>query len=139
MHTHEHHCSQCEAVWRHSDESNEQFREHICPACGYLELMVFKPGDPPMGPADLPRAVANFLKILSDRDDAARAAAAFSLGRLQAEPNRAIPALALAAIGDSQATVRQAAADGLRRFGPDICREAAGVLWPAISAVFAVP
>jgi DNA-directed RNA polymerase subunit RPC12/RpoP len=118
--THEHKCSRCGTAWQHSDESNEQFREHICPSCGYLELMVFKPDALPMGAADRPRAVANFLKALTDSDESARAAAACSLGYLQAEPDRAIPALTLTAIGDRDASVRQAA----------------GCLWPAIAAIF---
>jgi predicted nucleic acid-binding Zn-ribbon protein len=134
--THEHKCSQCGTAWQHGDESNEQFREHICPSCGYLELMVFKSDAPPMGAADYPRAVANFLKALTGSDESARAAAACSLGYLQAEPDRAIPALTLAAIGDGDASVRQAAADGLRRFGPEKCEEAAGCLWSAIAAIF---
>ena len=134
--THGHKCSRCGTVWEHGDESNERFRDHICPACGYLELMVFKPDEPPMGAADYPRAVANFLKGLTDRDASARAAAASSLGFLQAEPNRAIPGLALAAIGDPNLTVRQAAADSLRRFGPEACREASDCLWPSISTFF---
>ncbi len=134
---HEHHCSQCGAVFEHGHESNGRHRDHICPSCGYLELMVFKPGQPPMGEADYPRAVANFLKVLSDPDERSRAAAAFSLGCLRAEPARAIPGLALAAMSDSQASVRQAAADGLRRFGLETCRDASGCLWPSISAIFA--
>ena len=72
--THEHKCSQCGTAWQHGDESNERFREHICPSCGYLELMVFKSREAPMGAADLPRAVANFLKVLTDSDESARAA-----------------------------------------------------------------
>jgi hypothetical protein len=134
--THEHQCSRCGNSWQHSQVSHERYRDHICPSCGYLELMVFKPGAPPMGAEDLPRAVTNFLKVLTDSDESARAAAACSLGYLQTEPDRAIPALALAAIGDRDASVRQAAADGLRRFGPARCEEAAGCLWPAIAAIF---
>ena len=135
--THEHKCSRCGTAWQHGDDSNEQFREHICPSCGYLELMVFKADSLPMNAADYPRAVSNFIKALSDSDGSARAAAACSLGHLQAEPARAIPALTLAAIGDREETVRQAAAEGLRQFGPEKCEEAAGCLWPAISSIFA--
>jgi DNA-directed RNA polymerase subunit RPC12/RpoP len=134
--THEHHCSCCGAAWQHSEESNGRYRDHICPSCGYLELMVLKPGAPPMGVADYPQAVANFLKVLTDPDDSARAAAAFSLGHLRAEPNRAVPALALSAISDRHPTVRQAATDSLRRFGLETCQEASGCLWPTIAAIF---
>ena len=90
---HEHKCSQCETAWQHSQESNGRFRDHICPSCGFLELMVFKPGAPPFGAADYPQVVANLLKALADSDKAARRAAAFSLGLLHAEPTRAVPAL----------------------------------------------
>jgi HEAT repeat protein len=97
--------------------------------------MVLKPGQPPMGTADYPRAVANFLKALSDPDDSARAAAAFSLGYLGAEPDRTVPGLALAAICDRDPKVKQAAVDGLRRFGLTTCRDTSGCLWPAIAAI----
>jgi DNA-directed RNA polymerase subunit RPC12/RpoP len=133
---HEHQCSRCGTAWEHGEESNGRYRDHICPSCGYLELMVLKPGAPPMGAADYPRAVANFLEVLSDSDLSARAAAAFSLGYLRAEPRRAVSALAMAAIGDPEPTVRQAAAEGLRHFGLETCREASGCLWPAIAAIF---
>jgi HEAT repeat protein len=135
-HMHEHQCSRCGAVWQHSEESNGRFPDHICPACGYLELMVLKEGAPPMGEADYPQAVANFLKVLSDSNDSARAAAATSLGHLRAEPDRAVPALALAAISDRHSNVRQAAAESLRRFGAETCREASGCLWPTIAGIF---
>jgi hypothetical protein len=133
--THQHLCSQCGAVWEHCHDSKGRNRDHICPQCGYLELMVFKPGAPPMGPADHPQAVANFVQVLTDPDESARRAAAFSLGSLRAEPDRAIPGLALAAIGDRQPSVRQAAVDALRRFDRETCREASGCLWPALTGL----
>jgi DNA-directed RNA polymerase subunit RPC12/RpoP len=133
---HEHKCSRCGAAWEHSEESNGRFRDHICPSCGYLELMVCKPGQPPMAEADYPQAVANFFKVLSDSDGSARAAAAFSLGHLRVEPERAVPSLALAAISDSQPVVRQAAVDALRRFGFETCKEASGCLWPTLAGIF---
>ena len=135
MSTHEHKCSRCGTLWQHSHESKGRFRDHICQSCGYLELMVLKAGAPPMRTADYPQAVANFLDVLSDSDETARKAAAFSLGYLRAEPNRAVPGLALAAISDPHPTVRQAAADGLRRFDLETCREASGCLWPAIAPI----
>jgi HEAT repeat protein len=98
--------------------------------------MVLKPGQPPMGEADYPQAVANFLEVLSDPDESARAAAALSLGYLRAEPGRAVSGLALAAIGDRSPAVRQAATDGLRRFGRETCKEASDCLWPAIAGIF---
>jgi len=133
--THEHQCSRCKTAWQHSHDSKGRYRDHICQSCGYLELMVLKPGQPPMGAADYPQAVANFLTVLSDSDASARTAAAFSLGCLRAQPDRAVPALALAAISDPQPTVKQAAIDGLRRFGPETCKEASGCLWPAIAGI----
>jgi hypothetical protein len=137
--THEHRCSQCATVWEHSEESNGRYRDHICPSCGFLELMVLKPGQPPMGAADYPQAVTNFLNVLSDSDATVRAAAALSLGHLRAEPGRAVSALAMTAIGDPHPTVKQTAADGLRRFGLETCRESAGCLWPAIASLFDNP
>ncbi len=133
--THEHQCSRCKSVWQHSHDSKGRFRDHICQSCGYLELMVLKPGQPPLGPADYPQAVANFLTVLTDADASARAAAAFSLGHLKALPDRAIPALALAAISDSQPAVRQAAVESLRGFDPQTCQEASGCLWPALGGL----
>ena len=133
--THEHKCSRCGTLWQHSHDSKGRFRDHICHSCGYLELMVLKPGQPPMGAADYPQAVANFLGALSDSDEMARSAAAFSLGLLRVEPDRAVPGLALAAISDSQPTVRQAAVEGLRSFGPETCKESSGCLWPAIAGI----
>ena len=98
-------------------------------------MMVCKPGQPPMGEADYPRAVANFLKVLSDSDASSRAAAAFSLGHLKAEPERAVPGLALTAISDRDLTVRQAAVDALRRFGVETCKDASGCLWPMLAGI----
>jgi DNA-directed RNA polymerase subunit RPC12/RpoP len=135
--THEHKCSRCQTAWQHSQESNGRYRDHICPKCGFLELMVLKPGQPPIGPADYPQAVDNFLKVLRDSDDSARTSAALSLGYLRAQPDRAVPALATAAISDRHPIVRQAAAEALRGFGPEMCKEAAGCLWPAIAAIWA--
>ena len=134
---HQHVCSVCGTLWEHCHESYGRFRDHICESCGYLELMVYKPGDPPMGPADFPQAVVNFLNVLNDSDDSARTAAAFSLGRLGAEPDRAVPALAWTAIWDTHLAARQAAVEGLRRFGFETCRQTAGYLWTSIStAIF---
>jgi hypothetical protein len=132
---HEHKCSQCKTAWEHSQESNGRFRDHICPSCGFLELMVFKAGAPPFGAADYPQVVANLLKALADSDKAARRAAAFSLGVLQAEPTRAVPALALAAICDLDSSVKVAAVEGLRHFESETCREASGSLWPVIAGM----
>ncbi len=89
-----------------------------------------------MGAADYPQAVTNFLKVLTDSDATVRAAAALSLGYLHAEPSRAVSALAMTAIGDAHPTVKQTAADSLRRFGLETCRDSAGCLWPAIAAIF---
>jgi hypothetical protein len=132
---HEHKCSQCGSVWQHSQESNERFRDHICQSCGFLELMVFRPHAPPLGPSDYPQAVGNLLKAMSDSDESVRRAAAFSLGHLRAEPHRAVPALALAAICDLRPAVKQAAVEGLRRFDREACREASGSFWPMISTL----
>jgi len=132
---HEHKCSQCEMAWQHNQESNGRFRDHICPSCGFLELMVFKAGAPPFGAADYPQVVANLLKALADSDKAARRAAAFSLGVLHAEPTRAVPALALAAICDLDSTVKVAAVEGLRHFDIETRREASGSLWPVIAGM----
>jgi HEAT repeat protein len=132
---HEHKCSQCGTVWQHSQESNGRFREHICQSCGFLELMVFKTSDPPLGASDYPQVVANLLKAMSDSDESVRRAAAYSLGHLRAEPDRAVPALALAAICDLRAGVKHSAVEGLRRFDRETCREASGSLWPVISGM----
>lgn len=132
---HEHQCSQCGSVWQHSHESIGRFRDHICQSCGFLELMVFKPQEPPFGVSDYSQAVANLLKAMSESDEAVRRAAAFSLGQLRAEPHRAVPALALAAICDLRSGVKQAAVEGLRRFDRETCREAVGSFWPMISGL----
>ena len=131
--SHEHQCSRCKTSWQHSEASNGRYRDHICPSCGFLELMVFKSQQPPMGPADYPQVVANLLKGLTDSDESVRRSAAFSLGDLRAVPERTVPALALAAICDLRTTVKQAALDGLRRFDRETCQEAAGSYWPLIA------
>ncbi len=132
---HEHKCSQCGAVWQHSEEANGRFRDHICTSCGFLELLVFKGQQAPFGGSDYPRAVANLLKAMTDPDESVRRAAAFSLGHLRAEANRSVPALALAAICDLRPSVKQAAVEGLRRFDRETCREASGGYWPMISVM----
>jgi hypothetical protein len=132
---HQHKCSQCGTTWQHDEHSNERFRDHICQSCGFLELMVFKAHEPPLGPSDFPRAVANLLKAISDSNESVRRAAAFSLGHLRAEPDRAVPALALAAVCDQRSAVKQAAIDGLRRFDRETCREASGSFWPMIASL----
>jgi HEAT repeat protein len=132
---HEHQCSQCGTGWEHSQESHGRFRDHICPSCGFLELMVLKAGAAPFGAADYPQVVANLLKALADSDKTARRAAAFSLGVLHAEPGRAVPGLALAAICDLDSAVKQAALEGLRQFDVETCRESSGSLWPVLAGM----
>jgi HEAT repeat protein len=135
MRLHEHKCSQCGTIWQHTEESHSQFRHHICQSCGFLELMVFKPHAPPLGESDYPRLAANLLKAMTDSDESVRRAAAYSLGHLRVEADRAVPALALAAVCDLRSSVKQAAVEGLRRFDREICREAAGSFWPVISGM----
>ncbi|HLN32239.1 MAG TPA: HEAT repeat domain-containing protein [Gemmataceae bacterium] len=131
---HKHKCSLCGTVFQHGHESFEDFAAHICPACGYLELMVYKHGDPPMSQSETRKAAANFLRGLNDPDGSVRAAAAFSLGWLAVEPQRAVPVLAERASRDPHAAVRRAAVAGLGRFGAESCTAASALALPALTA-----
>src|SRR5271156_3930091 len=117
MGMHQHKCSLCAMVWQHSHDSFENFRDHICPACGYLELMVDKPGAPPMSESETRKAAGHFLGVGNHADSSVRTAAAFSLGALAVESQRAVPMLAERVARDRHPGVRRACVEALGQFG----------------------